>query len=84
MARFFKTRGLATNTVLGGHVQLDGVPVKPAKAVRPCERVEIPHRNGFVDNRRPGGEREARDCDGRAHAKSEAARAAQAARRRPA
>jgi ribosome-associated heat shock protein Hsp15 len=40
-ARFFKTRGLATDAVLGGHVQLNGTRVKPAKAVRAGDRLEI-------------------------------------------
>ncbi len=33
-ARFYKTRALATDAVLGGHVQVNGVRVKPAKDVR--------------------------------------------------
>lgn len=32
-ARFFKTRGLATEKVNGGHVQLNGESVKPSKPV---------------------------------------------------
>ena len=32
-ARFFKTRGLATEAVLGGHVHLNGARAKPAKDV---------------------------------------------------
>jgi ribosome-associated heat shock protein Hsp15 len=32
-ARFFKTRGLATEMVNGGHVQLNGERVKPSKTV---------------------------------------------------
>ena len=32
-ARFFKTRGLATEKVAGGHVQLHGASVKPSKQV---------------------------------------------------
>jgi ribosome-associated heat shock protein Hsp15 len=32
-ARFYKTRGDATEAVLGGHVHLNGVRVKPAKDV---------------------------------------------------
>lgn len=40
-ARFFKTRGLATDAVLGGHVQLNGSRVKPAKGVRAGDRLEI-------------------------------------------
>jgi ribosome-associated heat shock protein Hsp15 len=38
-ARFFKTRGLATEAVLGGHVQLNGARVKPAKDVRVGDRL---------------------------------------------
>ena len=40
-ARFFKTRRLATEAVLGGRVHVNGVRVKPAKEVRPTDRVEI-------------------------------------------
>ena len=40
-ARFYKTRGLATDAVLGGHVHLNGVRVKPAKDVRPGDRLAI-------------------------------------------
>jgi ribosome-associated heat shock protein Hsp15 len=40
-ARFFKTRGAATEAVLGGHVQLGGKRVKPAKEVRVGETIEI-------------------------------------------
>jgi ribosome-associated heat shock protein Hsp15 len=40
-ARFFKTRGLATDAVLGGHVQLNGARVKPAKSVRVGDRLDI-------------------------------------------
>jgi ribosome-associated heat shock protein Hsp15 len=40
-ARFFKTRGLATEAVLGGHVQLNGARVKPAKDVRVGDSVQI-------------------------------------------
>jgi ribosome-associated heat shock protein Hsp15 len=40
-ARFFKTRGLATEAVLGGHVQLNGARVKPAKEVKPGDEVEV-------------------------------------------
>ena len=40
-ARFFKTRGLATESVLGGHVQLNGARVKPAKDVRVGDRLLI-------------------------------------------
>jgi ribosome-associated heat shock protein Hsp15 len=40
-ARFYKTRGLATDAVLGGHVHLNGERVKPAKDVRAGDRVEV-------------------------------------------
>ena len=40
-ARFFKTRSLATEAVLGGHVQVGGERVKPAKEVRAGDRLEI-------------------------------------------
>ncbi len=40
-ARFFKTRGLATEAVLGGHVQVNGARVKPARDVAVGDRLEI-------------------------------------------
>jgi ribosome-associated heat shock protein Hsp15 len=40
-ARFYKTRGLATDAVLGGHVHLNGVRVKPAKDVRVGDVVQV-------------------------------------------
>jgi ribosome-associated heat shock protein Hsp15 len=40
-ARFFKTRGLATEAVQGGRVHVEGVRVKPARDVRVGERVEV-------------------------------------------
>jgi ribosome-associated heat shock protein Hsp15 len=40
-ARFFKTRGLATEAVLGGHVQVNGTRVKPAKEVRVGDELQI-------------------------------------------
>jgi ribosome-associated heat shock protein Hsp15 len=40
-ARFFKTRSLATAAVAGGKVKLDGVPVKPAREVKPGDELEI-------------------------------------------
>jgi ribosome-associated heat shock protein Hsp15 len=46
-ARFFKTRGAATEAVLGGHVHVNGQRVKPAKDVRAGDRLEI--RNGQVE-----------------------------------
>ena len=40
-ARFFKTRSLATEAVVAGHVQVGGARVKPARDVRVGETVEI-------------------------------------------
>jgi ribosome-associated heat shock protein Hsp15 len=40
-ARFFKTRGLATEAVLGGRVHVNGARVKPAKEVRAGDVLEI-------------------------------------------
>jgi ribosome-associated heat shock protein Hsp15 len=40
-ARFFKTRALATDAVLGGHVQVNGVRVKPAKDVHVGDAMQV-------------------------------------------
>ena len=40
-ARFFKTRGLATEAVAGGRVHLNGARVKPARDVRAGDTVEV-------------------------------------------
>jgi ribosome-associated heat shock protein Hsp15 len=40
-ARFFKTRGAATEAVNGGHVHVDGERVKPARDVKEGDRLEI-------------------------------------------
>lgn len=40
-ARFFKTRSASTDAVLGGHVQVGGERVKPAKEVRVGDRLDI-------------------------------------------
>ena len=40
-ARFFKTRGLATDAVLGGHVQVNGAREKPAKDVHVGDALQI-------------------------------------------
>src|SRR6478736_3514709 len=45
-ARFFKTRSLATEAVLGGRVQLNGARVKPSKDVAVGDTLAV--RNGEV------------------------------------
>jgi ribosomal 50S subunit-recycling heat shock protein len=40
-ARFYKTRSLATDAVLAGHVQVNGARVKPSKDVRVGDDVEV-------------------------------------------
>jgi ribosome-associated heat shock protein Hsp15 len=40
-ARFFKTRALATEAVLGGHVHVNGARVKPAKDVRVGDALQV-------------------------------------------
>ncbi len=40
-ARFYKTRGLATEAVTGGRVKVNGERVKPAKDVCAGDRVEV-------------------------------------------
>ena len=40
-ARFFKTRGAATEAVVGGHIHLNGDRVKPAREVTTGDRLEI-------------------------------------------
>ena len=40
-ARFYKTRAAATEAVLGGHVQVGGTRVKPARDVIVGDRIEV-------------------------------------------
>ena len=40
-ARFYKTRSLATAAIIGGKVHLNGERVKPARAVRPGDRIAL-------------------------------------------
>jgi len=40
-ARFFKTRSLATDAVLGGRVHVNGERVKPSKLVHPGDTVRL-------------------------------------------
>ncbi len=44
-ARFYKTRSLAAQAVSGGKVHLNGVRVKPARAVKVADTLEI-HKEG--------------------------------------
>lgn len=46
-ARFFKTRSLASQAIEHGRVKLNGARVKPARGVRPADRLEL--RIGEVD-----------------------------------
>ncbi|MHB1083751.1 MAG: RNA-binding S4 domain-containing protein [Thiobacillus sp.] len=40
-ARFFKTRGLATEAIDNGRVKLNGERVKPAREIRPGDRLAL-------------------------------------------
>jgi ribosome-associated heat shock protein Hsp15 len=40
-ARLFKTRSAASEAVLGGRVHVNGTRVKPAKGLRPGDRLEV-------------------------------------------
>lgn len=40
-ARFFKTRALAQEAVAGGRVHVNGQRVKPARTVKPGDRLEV-------------------------------------------
>src|SRR5439155_16462215 len=40
-ARFFKTRSAATEAVLGGHVQVNGARVKPARELAVGDQVQV-------------------------------------------
>jgi ribosome-associated heat shock protein Hsp15 len=40
-ARFFKTRSMATDAVDSGKIRLNGERVKPARSVKPGDRVDI-------------------------------------------
>ncbi len=63
-ARFFKTRSLATEAIHGGHVRLNGSPVKPARDLRLGDTVDITvgHQHwtvvvrGLNEQRRPASE----------------------------
>ena len=63
-ARFFKTRGLATEAIHAGHIRLNGSAVKPAREVRPGDTLDIATGNvrwaivvrGINEQRRPASE----------------------------
>lgn len=40
-ARFYKSRGAATDAVVGGRVHVNGVRVKPSKEIRQTDTVEL-------------------------------------------
>ena len=44
-ARFFKTRPLAVEAIDGGHVRVNDERVKPARAIRPGDKLRI--KKGF-------------------------------------
>jgi len=46
-ARFYKTRGLAVEEIGKGRVSVNGQPVKPARAVRVGDKIEL-RREGIV------------------------------------
>ena len=66
-ARFFKTRALAAEAVGGGKVHLNGERVKPARVVRPGDRLKITRGqfefditvNALNNQRRPASEAQA-------------------------
>ena len=95
-ARFYKTRALATDAVLGGHVQVNGLRAKPAKDVRVGDALQI--RIGTIEwivdvrgladrrgpaTRRAGALRGTAGLEGSARAAGHAAPAREADRRRP-
>lgn len=86
-ARFFKTRSLAQQAVAGGKVHLDGQRVKPARDVRPGDRLTITkgeiHFEVVVDavSARRGPAREAETLYTETESSREARERARAARR---
>ena len=86
-ARFFKTRSLAQQAVAGGKVHLDGQRVKPARDVRPGDRLTITkgelHFEVVVDavSGRRGPAREAESLYTETEASREARERVRAARR---
>ena len=95
-ARFFKTRRLAIDAIRGGHVQVEGVRAKPARAVKPGQQVIVRKAAQTFevevlqvsDQRGPAREaeqlyRETEDSQQRRASQREAARLAAAAQPRP-
>ena len=64
VARFYKTRSLATAAIHAGHIKLNGSTVKPARELRPGDSLEIAIGdvhwvitvNGLNEQRRPAVE----------------------------
>ena len=64
VARFYKTRSLATAAIHAGHIKLNGNTVKPARELRPGDSLEIAIGdvhwlitvNGLNEQRRPAVE----------------------------
>ena len=48
-ARFFKTRRLATDAISGGKVHLNGSRIKPSRAVKVGDRLEIQRGETFFE-----------------------------------
>jgi len=40
-ARFYKTRGMATQAVMGGQVRVNGVRAKPGKVLQPGDELKV-------------------------------------------
>ena len=64
VARFFKTRSLATEAIHAGHIKLNGSTVKPARELRPGDILDLAIGDvkwtievlGLNDQRRPASE----------------------------
>ncbi|MFZ4536689.1 RNA-binding S4 domain-containing protein [Propionivibrio sp.] len=64
VARFYKTRSLATQAIHAGHIKLNGATVKPAREVRPGDMLDLAigdvlwkiQVRGLNDQRRPASE----------------------------
>ena len=64
VARFFKTRSLATAAIHAGHIKLNGSTIKPARELRPGDTLDLAIGDvkwtivvlGLNDQRRPASE----------------------------